>query len=62
MAEWDPLSTLIIKWKEEQLYNQQNITCITYSHTFHGFINFSRMSKQAKIALDKITRENELKE
>ena len=54
MAQWDPLTKLILNWKEKQIHSSENIECIIYPKTIHGFINFTRFSRQAKIALDKI--------
>lgn len=56
MAECDPLSKFIFKWKKEQLKlnKDQHIEYVTYLNTIHGFINFSSISKQARKALDDI--------
>jgi acetyl esterase len=56
LAEYDPLSKFIFKWRKEQLKANEDRTIeyLTYPNTIHGFINFSRISKQARKALNKI--------
>ena len=50
-AHWDILTTSIEQWKEKLASYEYDVTSIKYYYTYHGFLNFSSLSKQAREAL-----------